>query len=122
MTGPETPPHATIILPDAVHVAGMTGPIRSGLLDAGRTVRNSPYGSLVRYRPGPSDLDNTNLVELLQLLAGLGVGFARDFKQVWSPAEVVAELIDRGVDFHNPWACGFDGQVWHVQPYPWTST
>lgn len=119
MAGRNTPTHVSIILGDTVRILGMTGPVRRGLVDAGRTASRSRYGARVSYESGPSNLDNGDLIELLQLLAYLGVGFARDFTQLWPPAAVVSELISRGVNFENPWACGFDGRTWHQQAFPW---
>lgn len=121
MAGPATPPHVEIIRRDGVHVAAMTGTIRRDLVRAGRSISRTRYGPPVPYEVGPSVLDNADLIGLLQLLASLGVGFARDYKQMWSPAAVVAELIDRGHLFDDPWACGFEGHVWRVQHHPWST-
>ena len=58
------------------------------------------------------------LIELLQQLAELGVGFAFDFKQLDPPASLVDRLIQRGVEFRDPWATGYDG-TWVVRTHPW---
>ena len=117
--GPTEPLNVAMILGDGVRVRALPHAIRSDLVEAGRSVATTRWGAVVSYEPGASHLDNPDLIGLLQLLASVGVGFARDHKQPWSPADVVAELIGRGTESCDPWACDFDGHIWHVRPYPW---
>jgi len=110
----------SIILDGRIRVLCLPDEARAAIVDAGRQAKRTRYGTEVAFDGIEPDLMNDDLIALLQMLARNGVGFARDYKQGWSPSEVVGELIERGVHFENPWACGFDGHAWHVQPYPWS--
>lgn len=113
------PPHVAIILADGVRVVGMTQGIHAALVERGRTVIPTKYGPVLPWeRSQIQHAEDQALIELLQLLAELGVGFALDIKQMWSPASLVDELIQRGVEFRNPWATAYDG-TWVVRTHPW---
>lgn len=99
----------------------MTPGIHDALVERGRTVIPTKYGKVLPWEAQRSQIQHAEdqaLIELLQLLAELGVGFALDFKQMWPPASLVNELIQRGVEFRNPWATGYDG-TWVVRTHPW---
>ena len=117
------PTHVSIILGDAVRVRRADRGLEDFLRDEGYQLRPSQEGLEVLYTPsgGGGDLKNEELIALLRLLAARGVAFARDYKQLWSPAAVVSELIEAGTSFDDPKAAGFDGSVWLLWKYPWSS-
>lgn len=91
---------------------------------AGYRPRRSPHGTEVDFEPSTpeqGDLRNPDLIALLRVLASAGVAFARDYKQGWSPADVVDHLIEEGVAFERPTAAGFDGTDWWLFEHPWSS-
>lgn len=110
-----------MILGARVRVAGTSPEVLAAVEATGRRVVRDRYGPHIAFQEGPSGQLPDDLVELLQLLVRLGVGFERDYKQTFPPAGIVSELIDQGVEFDHPWACSYDGTDWIIQPHPWSS-
>ncbi|MGY6500690.1 MAG: hypothetical protein ACXIVQ_07370 [Acidimicrobiales bacterium] len=112
------PPHVAIILDSAVRVVGASEALGRDLSQRGISFRRS--GSVLEIAYPPSGAGgipgNDRLVGILTELSQLGVGFAQDHTQMWSPADIVAELLDRGVSFAAPTAVGFDGHDWATSP------
>jgi hypothetical protein len=117
------PPNVSIILDGAVRLRSASNALIEALRAKGYQPRRTPEGSVIAFErstPEDGDLRNPDLVALLRVLSSAGVAFLRDHKQMWSPADVVAQLIEAGADFTEPRATAFDGSVWWVWDHPWS--
>lgn len=117
------PTNVSIILHDAVRIRAAQPTLVKALEVHGYRPQVTRHGTEVPYDPSgeEGDLSNDSLIVLLRVLASEGVVFARDFKQGWAPADVVAELIRAGVRFDAPRATAFDGSNWLLWEHPWSA-
>lgn len=113
------PPHVSIIFETMLRVRAATPTVQSHLSAEGYTTDRDERGLDVHFDPGDDHLSNPSLTRLLQELSSTGVSFARDHKQMVSPADHVHTLIERGAAFDSPSSCGFDGRHWLILDHPW---
>jgi hypothetical protein len=112
------PAHVAIIFDTKLRVRACSHQLRASLQADRYKLARRPEGLLVYFDAGSARLSNPSLTVLLQRLAADGVAFALDYKQGWSPADVVSMLIESGTEFSSPTGCGFDGTLWWLYDLP----
>jgi hypothetical protein len=105
------PVQVAIIFEDYVRVNGDVSHLWPRMREAGYADKlfTDEHGySAIRFEPGADHFKNIPLLTLLLLLNDLGIPFAADFKQLWSPASLMQELQRKRVlrkPFHSISKC-----------------
>ena len=89
------PIHVAIIFSDRVRLHGEGAQLKPKLAAAGcgdRYFVDEQGYSAIRFNPGGDNAKNISLLTILFLLNDMGVPFAEDHTQLWSPAEFMREL------------------------------
>jgi hypothetical protein len=95
ITSQTIPVHIAIIFDDYVRLHGDVGHLWQQLQEAGYADRlfvDEQGYSAIRFIPGTPHAKNIPLLTLLFLLNDLGIPFAEDHTQLWSPAGFMREL------------------------------
>lgn len=89
------PVHVAIIFDDHVRLHGDVGHVWQQLREAGYTDRlftDEAGCSAIRFEPATPHAKNISLLTLLFLLNDLGIPFAEDHTQLYSPSAFMSEL------------------------------